>query len=65
MFIILFVSEFLVIGKGTVDVEKRGDLEFLIISGVPMYFATILNMFEGNAIVDTDPVSRAVSTYLL
>ena len=48
---ILFASEFLVIGKGTVDVEKRGDLEFLIISGVPMYFATILNMFEGNAMI--------------
>ena len=51
VFMILFTEEFRIIFTRTNYEESRGEIKLFDMSGVPMFFATILNMFEGNAMI--------------
>ena len=51
VFIILLVVEFSLISQGSTNVEGRGELKLFDFAGAPMFFATTLNMFEGNAMI--------------
>ena len=51
VFGILIVSEFMTLSNGVEKIENRGELKNFDFAGAPLYFATILNMFEGNAMI--------------